>query len=83
MQRKNELMEMASDMGISVVNAKNPEDGNKTAIHILNPDMDALENAIHDADHKCFNTIVIHSKQTWPYRHTIEKVEADNDKLLA
>lgn len=83
MQRKNELLEMATDMGIAVLNAKDVSDANKTAIHLLNPDMDALEDAIFRADKHMFPAIVIHSRQTWPYKTSIEQVEVDQDKLLA
>ena len=82
MQRKKELFEMAAEYGVKIINAKSSKDSSQVAIHLLNPDLDALEMAIFDADSKMFPAVVIHSRQTWPYSTDKEKAEVE-DSLLA
>jgi hypothetical protein len=82
MQRKQELFEMATDIGIKIINARTKDDANVSAIHILNPDMESLEDAIWSASREGFDTVMIHSRQTWPIEFKKEKFEK-NAKLLA
>lgn len=82
MNRKSELLEMATEMGIKIVNANGEYDTNMSCIHLLNPNFDVLEDAIIKADHRMLSAIVIHSKQTWPYKQSVESVEVEQ-KLLA
>jgi hypothetical protein len=74
MQRKNDIMEMAQDLQIKVLTAKEAADSQMVGIHVLNPDLDALEDAIFEADGHGFEAIVIHSKQTWTHKATVDKV---------
>ena len=83
MQRKNEIFEMAEEMGIEIVNARTDRDSSMlVAIHLLNPDMQALEDSVFEAETNGYNFIVIYSKQTWPFNTNKEKVESIQ-KLLA
>lgn len=76
MQRKNELLDMAKDMGIKILNAKTKEDGYLEAIHLLNPTFNQLEDAIFQAHNAgIYSTIIIHNQQTWAYKLTVEKIE--------
>lgn len=76
MQRKNDLLEMAADMGIKIVNAKAKEDGFIEAIHLLNPTFIQLEDAILQAHNSgIYTAIVIHNQQTWTYKLSVEKIE--------
>lgn len=81
LQRREELFEMAEEMGVEILNAKCKDDSHIEAIHILNPDMEALEKAIFDAS-DMFPAVVIHSRQTWIYKTSLDKVEV-KQKLLA
>ena len=82
MKRRNELFETADEMGIEIVNARTKNDAYKVAIHLLNPVMDDLERAIFMAEQNGFNTIVIHSRQTWAYNVNTTVIEV-GEKLLA
>jgi len=76
MQRKNDLLEMATDMGIKIVNAKSKEDGFIEAIHLLNPTFNQLEDAIFQAHNGgIYSTIIVHNQQTWAYKINVEKIE--------
>ena len=82
MNERDELFELAEDMGIDILNARTKDDAKIIAIHLLNPDMRALEDAIFQAEKDLFTVIMIHNKQTWPFNINKEKVES-GQKLLA
>jgi hypothetical protein len=63
--RKLELIEIANDLGIKVIEAKNKKDNGRQGIHLLNPDQSRFEDAICVAERDGFETIVLHSNATW------------------
>lgn len=64
--RRQELFDIAHQLGIKVINAHNvPNPRKLIAIHLLNPDLDALEDALQVAERDMFPAIVLHSNQTW------------------
>lgn len=77
MERIKDLMEMASDLNIEIFRAHEDHEATRMhGIHILNPDFNALEEAIMDAESKGYNAVVIHSNQTWPFEAKKEMVRA-------
>jgi hypothetical protein len=74
MQRKNDIMEIAQGFQIKVLTAKEVTDNQLVGIHVLNPDFDALEDAVFEANDNGFEAIVIHSRQTWIHKATVDKV---------
>lgn len=68
MTRRENLFEQANEAGIRVINAQSKKDAYRVAIHLLEPDCDELEDALYRADRDLFNTIVVHTQQTWPMR---------------
>lgn len=54
--------------GIDILLARRPEDGRKVAIHLYEPSRSEFEDAIDRAHRDGFETIVIHTAQTWPGR---------------
>lgn len=67
MSRRQELFDMAHEIRIRVINAQKPLDANKIAIHLLNPSLDELEDALFQAEKDLFPTIVLHTVKTWPH----------------
>lgn len=63
--RRQKLLEYAFDNGIKVISAKSKEDNGKIAIHLLNPDLRAFEDAIDVALRDNFPVIVLHSNKTF------------------
>ena len=63
--RRQELFDFAHEIGVKVINAKSKDDNQKIAIHLLNPNLDALEDALCVAERDQFSMIVIHSNETW------------------
>lgn len=63
---RRELIKAANEIGIKVVKAKNPKDAQSVGIHLLNPTLDELQDAIMTAERDLFPRIVIHSNATWP-----------------
>lgn len=59
MNRRQELFDMAHDMGINILIAKET-DRNAIGIHLLHPDLDALEDALMVAERDNFPAIYIH-----------------------
>jgi len=82
MKRKNDIFKAAEKLGIEILNAKTKEDGKRTAIHLLNPELNDLEDAVYEAEAKEMVMIVIHNRSTWSHSISVEKVEVDQ-KLLA
>lgn len=66
MRSADKLLSKASRRGIEVQRAKSKVDGCK-GIHILNPTLSLLENAIYRCEEKELNKIVIHCIANWPY----------------
>lgn len=75
MNRRDELFELASELGIEIKIAKNLKDQNRIAIHLLNPDLDELEDALQTAERDMFPTIVIHTVKTWPAAVLLREVQ--------
>jgi hypothetical protein len=63
--RRQELFDQAAELGIRIRLAKKVKDANRIAIHLLNPDLDMLEDALHTAERDNFPEIVIHSAATF------------------
>lgn len=63
--RRQELFDVAHELGIKIVVAQTKQDSNRIAIHLLNPNLDALEDAINVAERDSFPAIVIHSNKTF------------------
>lgn len=64
--RRQELFDVAYELGIQVVQAQSVKDKNRIAIHILNPNLNDFKDALHVAERDGFKAIVIHSNKTWP-----------------
>lgn len=64
--RRLDLMDAAHECGVSILFASKQADQLLVAIHLLNPDLDKLEDALETAAAKGFERIVIHSNATWP-----------------
>lgn len=63
---KRNLKEAAKELGIKIVNAKHPKDAQCVGIHLLNPSVDELADAVNVAERDMFPRIVIHNSKTWP-----------------
>ena len=82
MKRHKELLENAEEMGIEIFNAKNKNDSQREGVHVLNPDMEALEDAVWEAEKNSFTMVIVHNRQTWSYGTNLDRVEV-GQKLLA
>jgi len=65
MSQKDRVFTVAADLGIKIIMAASVVDSNRVAIHLLNPNLDDLEDAIMTAERDNFPAIVIHSNATW------------------
>jgi urease accessory protein UreE len=63
--RREELFDLAHELGIRVLNAQSGADKFEVAIHLLYPNLDALEDALQVAERDNFQMIYIHNSQTW------------------
>ena len=66
MYNRDELIEFATDNKILIHNAKTPKDANKIAIHLLNPTLADIADALDGAVRDNFKCIVCHTVLTWP-----------------
>ena len=62
------LMQLANDNDISLVNASLEQHASLVAIHLLNPNLNDLGDAIDTAIKDGFFYIVCHNAKTWPKR---------------
>jgi hypothetical protein len=60
-----EFYDMAETLGINIVIAKSVKDNDLSVIHLLNPNASELEDALNIAERDLFQTIVIHSNETF------------------
>lgn len=63
---KRELIEAANQIGIKVIKAKNAKDAQCVGVHLLNPTLDELMDAVNVAERDMFPRVVIHNSRTWP-----------------
>ena len=63
---RQDLIECAHDNNIKIVIAKSTSYNRMIAVHLLNPNLEEIEDAIEAAVKDNFETIVIHSVLTWP-----------------
>ena len=64
--RREEILNQAFKMGIRIKVAYKQSNKSAIAIHLLEPDMDEIENSLERAHKEGFDTIMIHTKMTWP-----------------
>jgi hypothetical protein len=64
-----DLLYAAQDNGVTITIATSIKDQNKIAIHLLNPELGEIEDALERAIANNFNTIVLHTIATWPGRN--------------
>lgn len=64
--RRDELFDMAAEIGVQIKIAKTTKDSQAIAIHLLNPEIDEVASALETAERDMFPTIMIHTELTWP-----------------
>lgn len=65
MDRRQNIFDTAFNCNIAIKNATK-DSYIKQGIHLLNPSLDELEDAIIQASRDLYETIYIHSAKTWP-----------------
>lgn len=63
--RRQQLFDYADEVNVKIVTALNKSDANRIGIHLLNPGLNELEDAIFSAERDLFPCIVLHSNSTW------------------
>lgn len=64
-----EVLERAYMLGVKLVVAQSSMDNQRIAIHLLNPDLSEIDDALDQAERDGFEVIVLHTKLTWPSKN--------------
>jgi hypothetical protein len=64
-RRRLDILDRAEDLGVRIIPA-NFDDNNRIAIHLLNPSLSEIENALEQAERDNFPLICVHSSMSWP-----------------
>jgi hypothetical protein len=63
---RQELFDQAYEAGINIKISQSEKCSFKIAIHLLNPTLEEVEDALNTAEKDMFKTIMIHTNLTWP-----------------
>lgn len=63
--KKRELKDRAESIGVKLITATRSEDRNIVGIHVVNPTLRDIEDALETAERDLYPAIVIHSMKTW------------------
>lgn len=61
-----ELFEQAAELGVKIIQAQSKKDNMRVAIHLLNPTLCEMEDALCVAERDMFLAIVVHTEKTFP-----------------
>lgn len=71
-QDHDNIIKVALQMDIEVMFAKYRKDVEREGVHIIEPTLEDVMNALLTAITHGANLVVIHSKLTWPYRRDLK-----------
>lgn len=63
---RNEILKLSEAIGVKLIYASNVGQNGIVGIHLLNPSLDEVHDALERCERDGFSRIIIHSIMTWP-----------------